>query len=475
MAQMKVFTFENLSQYDGLLKNYINAADAVIDAKSLKTVAIDGNTLKFYKVEEPVGETEPAYEITLPQTDISGLLAKLEDATAGNVVIANADGTVADGGVALADLVTKGEVEAVDGKADANAAAIEAINNEESGILAQAKAHADGKDAAIQAAKDAADAAQADVDALEEAVSGMYTNDKIDELIDAAQKAATYDDTEVRGLVSTLETKVNDNETDIEGKMTALTERVGANETAIADRYTKGEVDSAIATAVANADHLKREIVAVLPAVESADANTIYMVSVADGEGNQKYEEFMLINDVFEKIGDSAVDLTNYATKDEVATAKQEAIDAAAGDATSKANQALADAKADTDAKIAELDSDVASAEVEEGKGVKVQVTEVDGKLTAVAVSGNYDNAYDAKGAAATAESNAKTYAEECANGKDEAIAAAQKAGDDAATAVTTLENGKVADNTAAIEALEGLVGEGYVAITEEEIAGLFA
>ena len=39
------------------------------------------------------------------------------------------------------------------------------------------------------------------------------------------------------------------------------------------------------------------------------------MVSITGGDGNQKYEEFMLINGVFEKIGDSAVDLTDYTTK----------------------------------------------------------------------------------------------------------------------------------------------------------------
>lgn len=112
MAKLQVMTLTNLEQYDGLIKNYIDTADA----KSLKTVAIDGNTLKFYKVAEPVGETAPAYEITLPETDISGLIAKITDATAGNVVIANADGTVADGGVALSSLATKSEVETVDGK-----------------------------------------------------------------------------------------------------------------------------------------------------------------------------------------------------------------------------------------------------------------------------------------------------------------------------------------------------------------------
>lgn len=66
-----------------------------------------------------------------------------------------------------------------------------------------------------------------------------------------------------------------------------------------------------------------------------------------------------------------------------------------------------------TDDKIAALDADVTSAAIETGKGVQVQVVEVDGKITTVAVTGNYDNSYDAKGAAATAEANAKAYADE--------------------------------------------------------------
>ena len=138
---MKVFTLDRLTQYDGLIKNYIDTADA----KSLKTVAISGNTLKFYRVEEPVGETTPAYEITLPSTDISGLLAKLEGATAGDVVIANADGTVADGGVKLADLATKAEVSDVSDIANANKTALDEIKNADTGLLKTAKDYADEK------------------------------------------------------------------------------------------------------------------------------------------------------------------------------------------------------------------------------------------------------------------------------------------------------------------------------------------
>lgn len=107
----------------------------------------------------------------------------------------------------------------------------------------------------------------------------------------------------------------------------------------IADAYTKEATDTAIASAIAKADHLKRSIVDALPAVDEADANTIYMVPVDD-----HYDEYILVvvSEVkkFEKIGDSKVDLSDYATKDEVATAKQAAIDAAATDAQTKADAA---------------------------------------------------------------------------------------------------------------------------------------
>lgn len=146
----------------------------------------------------------------------------------------------------------------------------------------------------------------------------------------------------------------------------------------ITDAYTKGEADSKIAEAVANAHHLKREIVEELPDVGSANEDTIYMVGDGTGEEeNQKYEEFMLINGAFEKIGDSAVDLTNYALKTEVEAAKQEAISTAAGDATTKANAAEQNAKTYADGLIAGLD--VTDAEVE-GQYVSA-VSEVDGKI----------------------------------------------------------------------------------------------
>ena len=110
---------------------------------------------------------------------------------------------------------------------------------------------------------------------------------------------------------------------------------------------------------------------------------------------------------------------------------------------------------------IAALDADVKSAEVEAGKGVQVQVVEVDGVITTVALTGNYDNSYDAKGAAATAEANAATDATTKAN-------TAEKNAKDYADGLNTTMDGRV-------DTLEGLVGDGYQAIPEADINALFA
>lgn len=74
-------------------------------------------------------------------------------------------------------------------------------------------------------------------------------------------------------------------------------------------------VDTKIATAIGSAGHLKREIVTVLPAVEEADPDTIYMVKSGLSLSGDKYQEYMLINGAFEMIGDTSVDLNPYAKK----------------------------------------------------------------------------------------------------------------------------------------------------------------
>lgn len=267
------------------------------------------------------------------------------------------------------------------------------------------------------------------------------------------QSAKDYAD----GLKTVIDANVNANAEAITALETGKADKATTlSGYGIADAYTKNEADSAIATAVANADHLKREIVDVLPEVSVADEHTIYMIPKTTKTGNQQYDEYMLINGEFELIGDSAVDLTNYSTKTEVYTAKQEAIDTASADATGKANTALSDAKSYADglstnyatsAQGAKADTAIQSVVSGTANG-SVSVDGVD-----VAVKG-LDSAAFAK----TTDFDASGTAE---------------------TKVNELANGAVATNTGNILALQTKVDElasvTYRELTNEEIDALFA
>lgn len=206
-------------------------------------------------------------------------------------------------------------------------------------------------------------------------------------------------------------------ETEIAKKADSATTLAGYG---ITDAYTKADADTAIATAVAKADHLKREIVSELPAVASADANTIYMVGSGAGSESSSYTEYILINGAFERIGTSNVDLTDYAKSADVtsaiATAKSEAVSTAASDATTKADKALSDAKTYADglagnyataAQGAKADSAVQKVATGSANGtIAVDGTDVSVKgLGSAAYTDS--SAYDAAGAATTAQAAA--------------------------------------------------------------------
>ena len=229
----------------------------------------------------------------------------------------------------------------------------------------------------------------------------------------------------------------------------------------IADAYTKTQTTAEINKAVANAGHLKRTIVTQLPAVESADEHTIYMVAKNSGSGNNVYDEYFLVvtgqtgsqTKKFEKIGDSAVNLTNYATKNEVATAKQEAINAASTDASTKSNKALADAKSYADG----LGSKYATA----AQGSKADTALQKASITSGTANGTISvSGTDVivKGLGSAAYTASTVY---------------EKAG-----AVAKLEQGQVTTNKNNIAQLKTDVDKikatTYVAITEEEIKALF-
>ena len=94
-----------------------------------------------------------------------------------------------------------------------------------------------------------------------------------------------------------------------------LEDRVTALETSMST------VDSRIATAISQANHLSYQVVGTLPTVANAAANTVYLVGDGTAQGDDKYEEWMLVNNGFEKIGSFAPDLSGYVTTSSFNTA----------------------------------------------------------------------------------------------------------------------------------------------------------
>lgn len=163
-------SLQNLQQYDSLIKPYIDGKVTTGIANSLKTVSLDGNTLKFYTVAEPIGATAPAFTIELPQTDLTGFLTKFEAATVGDVVIVGDDGKVIkDSGIKLVDLATLANVDEkiaaakklIDAEIQKNTNAITKLNGDET---------TDGSVA--KAVKTAQDTLQGKIDANKKEVDG---------------------------------------------------------------------------------------------------------------------------------------------------------------------------------------------------------------------------------------------------------------------------------------------------------------
>ncbi len=73
--------------------------------------------------------------------------------------------------------------------------------------------------------------------------------------------------------------------------------------------------ESDVSTAVNGAGHLKSLVVDELPDTASAAANTLYYLRKNDGEPGNQYDEYQLINGVFERVGMGSVNIDDYATK----------------------------------------------------------------------------------------------------------------------------------------------------------------
>ena len=396
-----VVELEKLGLFWELDKAYTDAGLA----KKWESATFDEATRKvsFYTVPQPSGDVEPVFTFTLPEVDFTEVYAAIE---------------------------------AVETKADKNAEDIAAINNEETGILAQAKAHADGKDEAIAAAKKAGDDAQADVDALEEVVASMYTNEQIDTAVADAKKAGT----DAQTAVDTLAGKVGE---------------VPEDKTVvqmIADAKAEATYDDAQVKAdiKANAD-----AITLLNNGAEVEGSVDYKIAQAVAAIMENPDETMnSINELVTWINghaEDALELSNKVTANEGAIADLEALVGTEGVAkqiTDAIAEALTIDGVDKYALATDLTAAIARIATLEGKAHEHANKEVLDGITAEKVT-----AWDAS------EQNAKDYADglnTTMNGRVETVEGA----------VETAQ----ADATSALEKIDAIK---YA--TEDEIRNLFA
>ena len=270
--------------------------------------------------------------------------------------------------------------------------------------------------------------------------------------------------------------------------------------------YTVEQTEAKIAEAIAAAPHLKRVVVSALPETDEADTNTIYMVK-REGTSDviDAYDEYLLMEETdgskrFEHIGSTVVDLSDYAKSEDVEAQIAAALLTAGTDAQSKADKALSDAKAYANSLAANY-ATAAQGELADTALQPADITEgtVNGAIsvegTPVSVHGLGTAAYknegdfDVAGAADQALVDAKSYTDgkigsvdlsgiasnaaaietlksnlEETNtnvGKNASEIAAINDGTNGILAQSKdytdeLKNGAVADNTAAIEVLNG-------------------
>ena len=149
------------------------------------------------------------------------------------------------------------------------------------------------------------EAGETDADALDRAVLTKKEGDLA--IVDGT--VYVYDDGDWLKIVDSSVTDIGN-----------LADRVSALETALDDVYTKNETDSAIASAVAATNHLTYTTVGSLENLDPTATNSqnkIFLVAKNPGSLNDGYDEYMAINNAWEKLGSWAVDLSNYVQTDD--------------------------------------------------------------------------------------------------------------------------------------------------------------
>lgn len=485
-------TLEGAATLEGSVKYQVKQASDAINA-TIGTVA-EGKT-----VVEMIADAKTAatYDDTKVKEDIAANTKAISDEVTRAKAAEQANATAIANEAKRAQEVEAG-LDAYMGEIPADATstnivdyiseAIEKNAYDDTQVKADIKANADAIKVLNGSDTTAGSVAKAVADAKKEINDkiGTVPADKtVAQMIADAQTAATYDDTKVKedikanaDAIDALEAAVGD----VEGLATTDNTVVGAiNEVLNEVVAHKNSIDNTVATLVGedknkSVREIANEELAAQLIGEGAKESLDTLEEIAawiQSHPDSASAMNKAIEDLEKLVGtlpEGATATTVVGYVDEAIAALKIGDYAKAADLTAAVGRiaqnetdiaALKTAVGEggsVDSKITAaveaLDADVSSAAVEAGKGVQVQVVEVDGKVTTVNVTGNYDNAYDAKGAAAQALTDAKSYADGLAGDYDAKGAAAQALSD--AKDYTDEEIAK------------------FVAISEDEINNLF-
>lgn len=75
-----------LTAYDKLIKQYVDNNDSAIDAKSIKTVLVDGDNIKFYKKAGATKTDTADYTVPIASSDVTALKTAIGTDASGNLI-----------------------------------------------------------------------------------------------------------------------------------------------------------------------------------------------------------------------------------------------------------------------------------------------------------------------------------------------------------------------------------------------------
>lgn len=131
-------------------------------------------------------------------------------------------------------------------------------------------------------------------------------------------------DTLVESRIKAVDTKTLNKVDKIDGKGLSTNDFTSAEKLKVAQAITGTEVDSKITAALNSITGVEFKIVTELPSTGSK--GVIYLLSNG-GSGNNAHDEYIWVNDKFEKIGTTAVDLSGYLKKTDIVSITNEEIE----------------------------------------------------------------------------------------------------------------------------------------------------